>query len=303
FGRAFISVVPSGSGLTAILRRETESGYPQHDCTLRMPVARRAGGYRRYRRPGKAARLQRGTSAVRLRIPSCPSRGDAAVMTSFVHDTAPTQYAEAGGIRFAYRRFGIPGPPPLVFFQHFMGTMDDHDPALSDAFASDREVILFNNAGVASSTGTVPGTIEAMARDAITFINALGLTTIDVVAHSMGGLVAQEVTLTHPELVRRLVLVGTGPRGGEGIGARPAWVADLFTRKYERQEDMWLPILFAPTETSQAAGRAYVERITARADRDAPVSDQSIAAQRAALAAYGAAKDPSYTHLTGLWQR
>ena len=224
-------------------------------------------------------------------------------MTSFVHDTAPTQYAEAGGIRFAYRRFGIPGPPPLVFFQHFMGTMDDHDPALSDAFASDREVILFNNAGVASSTGTVPGTIEAMARDAITFINALGLTTIDVVAHSMGGLVAQEVTLAHPELVRRLVLVGTGPRGGEGIGARPAWVADLFTRKYERQEDMWLPILFAPTETSQAAGRAYVKRITARADRDAPVSDQSIAAQRAALAAYGAAKDPSYTHLTGLWQR
>jgi pimeloyl-ACP methyl ester carboxylesterase len=224
-------------------------------------------------------------------------------MTSFVHDTAPTQYAEAGGIRFAYRRFGIPGPPPLVFFQHFMGTMDDHGPALSDAFASDREVILFNNAGVASSTGTVPGTIEAMARDAISFINALGLTTIDVVAHSMGGLVAQEVTLAHPELVRRLVLVGTGPRGGEGIGARPAWVADLFTRKYERQEDMWLPILFAPTETSQAAGRAYVERITARADRDAPVSDQSIAAQRAALAAYGAAKDPSYTHLTGLWQR
>jgi pimeloyl-ACP methyl ester carboxylesterase len=224
-------------------------------------------------------------------------------MTSLVHDTAPTQYAEAGGIRFAYRRFGTPGPPPLVFFQHFMGTMDDHDPALSDAFASGREVILFNNAGVASSTGTVPGTIEAMARDAITFINALGLTTIDVVAHSMGGLVAQEVTLAHPELVRRLVLVGTGPRGGEGIGARPAWVADLFTRKYERQEDMWLPILFAPTETSQAAGRAYVERITARADRDAPVSDQSIAAQRAALAAYGAAKDPSYTHLTGLWQR
>ena len=119
----------------------------------------------------------------------------------------------------------------------------------------------------------------------------------------MGGLVAQEVTLARPELVRRLVLVGTDPRGGEGIGAPPAWVADLFIRKYDRQEDMWLPILFAPTETSQAAGRAYVERITARADRDTPVSDQSVAAQRAALAAYGAAKDPSYTHLTGLWQR
>jgi pimeloyl-ACP methyl ester carboxylesterase len=187
-----------------------------------------------------------------------------------------------------------------VFFQHFIGTLDDHDPALSDAFAADREVILFNNAGVASSSGTVPGTIEAMARDAITFIEALELTTVDVVGHSMGGLVAQEVALARPDLVRRLVLVGTGPRGGEGIGALPAWVAELFTRKYQRQEDMWLPILFAPTQTSQAAGRAYIERIVARPDRDAPVSDQSIAAQRAALAAYGAAKDPSYAHLKGL---
>ncbi len=221
-------------------------------------------------------------------------------MTSFTHDTSPTQYAEGGGIRFAYRRFGRPGRPPLVFFQHFMGTLDDHDPALSDAFAGDREVILFNNTGVASSSGIVPGTIEAMARDAITFTGALALTTIDVVGHSMGGLVAQEVALARPDLVRRLMLAGTGPRGGEGIGARPAWVAELLTRKYERQEDMWLPILFAPTETSQAAGRAYIERIVARPDRDTPVSDQSIAAQRAALAAYGAANDPSYAHLKGL---
>jgi pimeloyl-ACP methyl ester carboxylesterase len=221
-------------------------------------------------------------------------------MTSFTHDTAPTQYAEAGGIRFAYRRFGSPGRPPLVFFQHFMGTLDDHDPALSDAFAGDREVILFNNTGVASSSGIVPDTIEAMARDAITFTDALGLTTIDAAGHSMGGLVAQEVTLARPDLVRRLVLAGTGPRGGEGIGARPAWVAELFTRKYQRQEDMWLPILFAPTRTSQAAGRAYIERIVARADRDTPVSDQSIAAQRAAIAAYGAAKDPAYANLKAL---
>ena len=221
-------------------------------------------------------------------------------MTQFTHDAAPTQYAEGGGIRFAYRRFGVPGRPPLVFFQHFMGTLDDHDPALSDAFARDREVILFNNTGVASSSGTVPGTIEAMARDAITFIDALGLGPADLVGHSMGGLVAQEVARARPDLVRRLVLAGTGPRGGEGIGALPGWVAELFTRKYEQQEDMWLPILFAPTETSQVAGRAYVKRIVARPDRDAPVSDQSIAAQRAALAAYGAAKDPSYAHLKGL---
>src|SRR6202034_1849809 len=168
-------------------------------------------------------------------------------MTQLTHDTAPTRYVESGGTRFAYRRFGRPERPPLLFFQHFMGTLDDHDPALSDAFAEDREVILCDNAGVASSGGIVPDTIEAMARDAITFTDALGLTTIDVVGHSMGGLVAQEVALARPDLVRRLVLVGTGPRGGEGIGARPDWVGKLFTMKYERQEDMWLAILFAPT--------------------------------------------------------
>src|SRR6204780_5133415 len=237
-----------------------------------------------------AHRSERGQGCLQSRIP----------VTSFTHDTVPTLYAEGGGIRFGYRRFGMPGRPPLLFFQHFMGTLDDHDPALSDAFAEDREVILFNNAGVASSSGIVPDTIEAMARDAISFTDALGLNTIDVLGHSMGGLVAQEVALARPDLVRRLVLVGTGPRGGEGVGALPAWVAELFTRKYERQEDMWLPILFAPTQTSRAAGRAYVERIVARRDRDAPLSDQSIGAQRAALAAYGAAKDPSYAHLKGL---
>ena len=94
-------------------------------------------------------------------------------MAQFTHDTAPTQYAEVGGIRFAYRRFGNPERIPLVFFNHFMGNLDDHDPAISDAFAADREVILFNNAGVASSAGTVPDSVEAMARDAISFIDAL----------------------------------------------------------------------------------------------------------------------------------
>src|SRR5260370_19303330 len=106
-------------------------------------------------------------------------------MTTFTHDTAPTQYAEGSGIRFAYRRFGRPGRPPLVFFQHFMGALDDHDPALSDAFAGDREVILFNNTGVASSSAIVPGTIEALARDAITFTGAPALTTTYVLAHSI----------------------------------------------------------------------------------------------------------------------
>ena len=124
-----------------------------------------------------------------------------------------TEYVEANGIRFAYRRFGASSGVPLIFFQHFMSNLDDHDPALTDAFAGDREVVLFNNAGVASSTGATPDTIEQTARDAEVFIDAIGPDPVDLLAHPMGGLVAQQVAFDQPELVRRLVLVGTSPRG------------------------------------------------------------------------------------------
>ncbi|MGF6781584.1 alpha/beta fold hydrolase [Paraburkholderia sp. GAS334] len=223
-------------------------------------------------------------------------------MTVHTHQTAPTQFVDAGGIRFAYRRFGSGSGVPLVFFQHFMGNLDDHDPALTDAFAADREVILFNNAGVASSTGTTPDTIRQTARDAETFIDALGLGTVDMLAHSMGGLVAQQVAFDRPKLVRRLVLVGTAPRGGVGVGEAPPETRALFSKKYEHQEDMWLPILFSPSEASQAAGRAYLARMMARKDRDAAVSMETIQAQGAAIAAYGAEKDETYAHLKELYQ-
>ena len=223
-------------------------------------------------------------------------------MTAYTHDTVPTEFVEANGIRFAYRRFGATSGTPLVFIQHFMGNLDDHDPALTDAFALEREVILFNNAGVASSTGTIPDTIEQTARDTETFIDAIGLDTVDLLAHSMGGLIAQQVAFDRPELVRRLVLVGTGPRGGEGIGETPPETRALFFKTYEHQEEMWLPILFAPSETSQAAGRAFLARITAREDRDAGVATETVQAQTAAIAAYGADKDETYAHLKGLRQ-
>jgi pimeloyl-ACP methyl ester carboxylesterase len=224
-------------------------------------------------------------------------------MSDYTHDTAPTQFVEAGGIRFAYRRFGNSdaGRTPIVFFQHFIGNLDDHDPAISDGLAADREVILFNNTGVASTSGLVPDTIEQMAADAGTFIDALGLTTVDVVGHSMGGLVAQQVGIQRPDLVRKLVLVGTGPRGGVGIGELPAETAALFGVKLPRQEDMWLPVLFAPTETSQQLGRAYVERIVARKDRDASAfGEQVYAGQGTAIHTYGTTKDPAYAILQSI---
>ncbi len=223
-------------------------------------------------------------------------------MTIHTHETAPTQFVDASGIRFAYRRFGAKSGVPLVFFQHFMGNLDDHDSALTDAFAADREVILFNNAGVASSSGKTPDTIQQTALDAEAFIDAIGLKTIDLLAHSMGGLIAQQVAFDRPELVRRLVLVGTGPRGGVGIGEMPPETRALFFKKYEHQEEMWLPILFTPSEASQAAGSAYLARMMARKDRDEAISVDTIQAQATAIAAYGAEKDETYAHLKELYQ-
>jgi pimeloyl-ACP methyl ester carboxylesterase len=162
-------------------------------------------------------------------------------MTTYTHQNAPTQFVEANGIRFAYRRFGKApdfdpelfldgidpqywaelnrsiGGVPLVFNQHFTGTMDHWDPAVTDGLAKDREVILFDNAGVSSSSGEVPTTFEEMGANAIAFIKALGLKKVDVLGFSIGGFVAQEITLQAPDLVRRLVLVGTGPRGGQNM--------------------------------------------------------------------------------------
>src|SRR5882724_619441 len=128
-------------------------------------------------------------------------------MTIHTHQTAPTQFVEADGIRFAYRRFGSPAGVPLVLNQHFTGSMDYWDPAVTDGLAQAREVILFNNAGVSSSSGEVPTSVEQMGANAVAFIKSLALKQVDVLGFSIGGLVAQEIALQAPDRVRRLVLV------------------------------------------------------------------------------------------------
>jgi pimeloyl-ACP methyl ester carboxylesterase len=201
---------------------------------------------------------------------------------------APTQFIDTATTRFAYRRFGDPSSPPLVCTQHFMGNLDNFDPLISDRLAERRELVLFDNAGVGRSTGTAATTIPGLAAAAITFVDALGLTRIDLLGHSMGGEVAQIIALERPDLVRRLVLVGTGPRGGDGMAQRDPAVATLFTKRDELGDAMWLPIMFAPTPTSQAAGRAWLQRISARQDDcDTPVSDATIAAWRSAASDWG----------------
>src|ERR1700691_6619024 len=155
------------------------------------------------------------------------------------HQTAPTRFVEANGIRFAYRRFGKTSGVPLVFNQHFRGTMDYWDPAVTDGLARNREVILFNNAGVSSSSAKVPTSFQEMGANAIAFIKALGLTKVDVLGFSIGGMVAQEITLAAPDLVRRLVLVGTVPRGGEGM---EGGTDRIFGASYDPPDHLWLSV-------------------------------------------------------------
>jgi pimeloyl-ACP methyl ester carboxylesterase len=224
-------------------------------------------------------------------------------MITYSHRTAPTQYVQANGIRFAYRRFGATGGIPLVFNMHFMGTMDHWDPAVTDGLAKKREIILFDNAGVSSSSGDVPRSVAEMGTNAIAFINALGLRQVDVLGFSIGGLVAQEIALQAPDLVRRLVLVGTGPRSGESMDTGTPEGKQIFGATYGHPDDLWLRVHFTPSEVSQAAGRKFLQRLRLRTeDRDPAVTEQAALAQRTAIAEWGAKREHAWDYLKEIKQ-
>ena len=199
--------------------------------------------------------------------------------------TIPTRFVEAGGIRFAYRRWGKPGGTPVVFLQYFSANLDDWDPQVTDGFAADHDVILFNNAGVASSGGETPGTVSEMTRDALAFSDALGLKRFNVVGFSLGGMIAQQMALDRPDRVNRIILLGTGPRGGEGMT-----FTELSAEERADPDQFLLTAFFSPTDASQAAGRAYLKRLATRTrDRDLPVSTKTAEAQLHAIREWGAA--------------
>ena len=219
------------------------------------------------------------------------------------HQTAPTQFIEANGIRFAYRRFGKLDGVPLVFNQHFTGTMDHWDPAVTDGFAREREVILFNNAGVSSSSGEVPTRIEKMGTNAVAFIKALRLAKVDVLGFSIGGLVAQEIALQAPDLVRRLVLVGTGPRSGEGMATLTPEAQEIFGAAYDEPDHLWLRVHFTRSEKSQAAGREFLKRFRLRAEnRDPEVNEKVAPAQIEAIGKWGAPQEKPFEYLKSIRQ-
>src|SRR5580700_8729147 len=204
-------------------------------------------------------------------------------MSNYTHETVPAQFVEANGIRYAYRRFGKPDTIPLLFLGYFNSNMDGWDPDVVNSLAANHEVVLFDNAGVGASGGKTPNTVAEMTRHCVAFCQALGLQQIHVVGFSLGGMIAQQLALEHPQLVGRLILLGTGPRGGEDM---------TFTElSPEEQTDpvaFLLAAFFSPSEASQAAGREYMKRLESRKnDRDLPVSRDSAVAQLAAIKEWG----------------
>ena len=199
-------------------------------------------------------------------------------MTNASNITAPTQFIETKLEKYAYRRFGKGTGRPLLCLQHFTGTLDNWDPAVTDPLALGREVILFESAGLGRSTGKVPENMSGMAAHALAFADAVGLKQVDVFGYSLGGMVAQQVALERPSLIRKLLLVATAPKGGEDI---------MHMEKPELRkitEDPNIPgleklvrLFFAPSESSQAAGEAFAARLAERKQDLEPLAGSDVA--------------------------
>ena len=201
---------------------------------------------------------------------------------------APAKTITAGGVRFAYRELGPKGGIPVVFFVHLSGTLDNWDPRIVDAIAANRHVITFDQQGVGASSGRVPGTIEEAADDAYAFIRALGHDRIDAFGFSMGGMIAQDLVLAHSELVRKLVLTGTGPRGGKDMDKVTRVTYGDILRSAIARSDPKEFLFFNRDRIGKAAGKAFVARLRERtADRDRPFKVSTLGTQLKAIQRFG----------------
>jgi pimeloyl-ACP methyl ester carboxylesterase len=211
---------------------------------------------------------------------------DAALNTTWTN--APTHTITAGGVEFAHRQLGPSSGVPVVFLTHLAAVLDNWDPRVVDGIAAKHRVITFDNRGVGSSSGSTPTTIEEMARDAVTFIRALGFDQVDLFGFSMGGMIAQVIALEEPQLVRRMIIAGTGPAGGEGIDkvTRISYLdtaRGLLTRQDPKQF-----LFFTRTPNGRAAGKEFLARLQERTnDRDKAISIGSFRAQLKAIHRWG----------------
>jgi pimeloyl-ACP methyl ester carboxylesterase len=212
---------------------------------------------------------------------------------------APARTISAGGVTYAYRELGPKGGIPVVFFVHLAATLDNWDPRIVDAIAQNRHVITFDNRGVGSSTGSVPDDVAVMADDAYTFIKALGFDEIDVFSFSLGGMVAQDLAVKHPELVRKLVLTGTGPRGGKDIDKVVATTYWDILRATLTRSDPKEFLFFNRNATGKPAAKAFVKRLQERTiDRDQDMALKGFRTQLKAIAKYGRSAPSDLSKLT-----
>jgi pimeloyl-ACP methyl ester carboxylesterase len=228
---------------------------------------------------------------------SSTSSPEEAVITSYAK--APARTVSAGGVTYAYRELGPKGGIPVVFFVHLAATLDNWDPRIVDPIAKGRHVIAFDNRGVGASTGQVPDSVEAMADDAYTFIKALGYDKIDIFSFSLGGMVAQALVVKHPELVRKLVLTGTGPKGGKDMDkvARITYW-DILRATLTRSDPKEF-LFFNRDATGKAAGRAFVNRLKERTvDRDAEIKTKAFQTQLKAIKKWGRSAPDDLSSIT-----
>ncbi len=215
------------------------------------------------------------------------------------HLTAKTQFVEANGVQYAYRRFGVEIGTPLLMLPHLRAGMDHWDPVVTDGLAAGRPVILFNNAGIASSTGKPADTMDRAADHVARFLGLLGVKAVDLLGFSIGGYIAQSVVLDHPQLVRRLILVGTAPRGGEP--ATDPRILQFASNPVPKVED-FLFLFFAPSATSQAAGRTFWDRRHMRKDQDPPSTPEVLKAQIASIGEFRQPRGEKLSELQNIHQ-
>jgi len=207
-------------------------------------------------------------------------------VTSYRH--ALTRTVSAGGVSFAYRELGRTTGVPVVFLTHLAAVLDNWDPRVVDGIAAQHRVITFDNRGVGASTGKTPDTIQAMASDAVTFIRALGLERVDLLGFSMGGMIAQVIAHDQPQLVRKLILAGTGPAGGEGI-TNVTKIAHLdFVRGAFTLQDPKQFLFFTRTANGRRAGKQFLSRLKERTEnRDKAISIRAYLTQLKAIHRWG----------------
>jgi pimeloyl-ACP methyl ester carboxylesterase len=207
---------------------------------------------------------------------------------NYTYATVPTKFVDANGIKFAYRSYGKEGDIPVIYFNHLTANLDNCDPRIMDSVAAKRHIISFDYRGVGATTGKQGTSIPDMANDAIAFIHALGYKQVDILAFSMGGFITQEILLVEPTLVRKAILAGTGPRGGEGVSAVVGLTYKDIFKGLLTFRDPKFYLFFAQNKVGKAAARDFLKRLKERTEnRDTKVKLSVLKAQLKAIETWG----------------